>query len=148
MYGDHILVGPSGKFAVSGKNENGDATFLRSSLPIDKLNGVKFIFSILVICAMFLSCKKKSTMVSFQNEGILTGMNLLTCPCVDSCPCLCGSYFFHFTNYSDTSNVVIVNSTILKLPSQVSFPVQIKLNWTDATRCNIFAVKITSYQIQ
>ena len=124
------------------------ATFLLFLLSMDKFKPMKFILSILLVCIMILSCKKKSTIVSYQNEGVITGFNLLECPCVDTCPCACNAYFFHFTDHIDTSNIIIDNPSILKLPSQVTFPVHIKLNWINATRCNTFAIKITSYQIQ
>lgn len=99
----------------------------------------------LVICLVQFSCKKQTI---FLNEGVITGVDARLCPCVVTCPWACSSLIFHFTNRGDTTRVISENPGTIQLSADVRYPVYIKLNWVNTTRCNIQAVKITDYKIR
>ena len=107
---------------------------------------MKSLFSVFLLVILLCSCKKNNQQI-FQNNGVITGVNLLTCPCTASCPCGCGGLFFHFTDTSYTSNIPLDNPSIFKLGTNIKFPVYVKLNWENTTRCGATAIKVTSYKI-
>ncbi len=114
--------------------------FLVSSFKLQMKHGLL----LLVICLAQFSCKKETI---FSNEGVITGVDVRLCTCVVTCPCTCSSLIFHFTNRGDTTRVILENLGTIQLPTGVHYPVYIKLNWINSTRCNIQAVKITDYKI-
>lgn len=101
---------------------------------------------LLFICLEFFSCKKNKVML-YQNEGVITGVDLRGCPSVIGCPNVCGGLFFHFVDTSYTANITLDNPEIFNLPSNTKFPVYVKLNWENTTRCGVTAIKITGYKI-
>lgn len=101
---------------------------------------------LLLICFVFFSCKKDKAKL-FQNEGVITGVNASQCPCLAACPCGCGGLFFHFIDTSYTANIPLDNPQIFKFPSNVQFPVYVKINWENTTRCSTTAIKIIDYKI-
>ena len=115
--------------------------FLLSSFKLQ----MKHVLLLLVICLIQFSCKKEKI---FSNEGVITGVAVRLCPCVVTCPCACSSLIFHFTSRGDTTRVILDNPGTIQLSADVHYPVYIKLNWINTTRCNIQAVKITDYKIQ
>lgn len=106
---------------------------------------MKRVLLLLVICLVQFSCKKETI---FLNEGVITGVDVKLCPCVVTCPCACSSLIFHFTNRGDTTRIILENPCTIQLSADVRYPVYIKLNWVNTTRCNIQAVKITDYKIR
>ena len=116
-------------------------TFLLSSFKLQ----MKHVLLLLVICLVQFSCKKE---IVFSNEGVITGVDVRLSPCVVTCPCACSSLIFHFTNRGDTTRVILENPGTIQLSADVRYPVYIKLNWVNITRCNIQAVKITDYKIR
>lgn len=106
---------------------------------------MKYFLLFLSTTMFFPSCTKKVKL--FENHGVITGMNLLQCPCTQSCPCGCGGLFFHFTDAADTSNIIIDNPIIFKLPAGSRFPVYVTVQWQNTSRCNTAAIKVVSYKI-
>ena len=101
---------------------------------------------LLLICFTIFSCKKDNAK-SFKNEGVITGTDPRQCPCVVTCPCVCGLLLFHFTDTAYTSNIPLDNPQIFKLPSNTQFPVHVKVNWENTSRCGLTAIKITEYKM-
>ncbi len=99
---------------------------------------------LICLCIAFFSCKK-TKIILYQNEGVITGINASQCPCIISCPCVCGGLFFHFVDTVYTANIPLDNPGIFNFPSNTNFPVYVKLNWDNTTRCGTFAIKITEY---
>lgn len=104
---------------------------------------MKYGLILLAICQIFFSCKKEKT---FSNEGEILGFDHRQCPCVETCPCVCGGLIFHFTDRADTANTVIDNAAIFQLPANTNYPVHVKINWQNTSRCNINSIKITDYK--
>jgi hypothetical protein len=90
------------------------------------------------------SCKK-DTAVAYKNEAVIAGINLTECPCVISCPCTCGGLLFHFTDSAYTENIALDNPAIFNITSGTKFPVRVKINWENTSRCSTSSIKITSY---
>jgi hypothetical protein len=107
---------------------------------------MKVVISLLITSFVLLSCKKEKRTL-FKSEGVITGVDVRQCPCVVTCPCICGGLLFHFTDTTYTANVPLDNPGILNLPSEIKFPVYLQLNWENTSRCGITAIKITSYKI-
>ena len=107
---------------------------------------MKRIILLLFICLIHLSCQKEKEK-PFQNNGIITGVDLSGCVSVVTCPQVCGGLFFHFTDTSYTANIPLDNPGIFKLAPNTHFPVYVKIDWQNTTRCGIVAIKITSYKI-
>ena len=105
---------------------------------------MKYGLLLLIICLIQFSCKKEKT---YSNEGVIAGIDLKQCPCVATCPCVCGTLIFHFTDRGDTARVILENTRMVKFPADMHYPVYIKLNWENTTRCNIPAVNITDYKL-
>jgi hypothetical protein len=104
-----------------------------------------------LFCFAMFSCKKGTTQtaVPYQNLALINGRNPCEYDCLVNCPCACGNLFFHFIDTTFTDNIPVDNSDIFKFPANTSFPVTVKVNWVNTTRCSgTFAIKITSYQIQ
>jgi hypothetical protein len=101
---------------------------------------------LLFTCFLYFSCKKDSA-PSFQNEGVITGINTKECPCIVGCPCFCGGLYFHFTDSVDTANMLLDNPAIFNFGSNTKFPVYVKIYWQNITRCDTTVVKITAYEI-
>ncbi|MDN3657935.1 hypothetical protein QWZ08_19940 [Ferruginibacter paludis] len=104
---------------------------------------MKYIL-LLALAGLLYSCKKEKVVV-YANEGMITGIDLRYCPCLLECPCACGSLVFHFTNGADTSRMTVDNPAIFQLPDSPRFPVRVKLNWQNTSRCNMKAIKVTDY---
>ena len=107
---------------------------------------MKNIIILLLICLAQFSCKKDEPIL-FKNEGVITNVDVRECPCTVACPCVCGGLLFHFTDTTYTANIPLDNPSMLNLPSNVKFPVYIKLNWENTSRCGITAIKITGFKI-
>ncbi|HSN08929.1 MAG TPA: hypothetical protein VLS85_07815 [Hanamia sp.] len=105
------------------------------------LKGITIVF---VFSIILFSCKKEQK--SYQNAGVITGINFSQCPCVAACPCGCGGLFFHFTDTTYQENIPIDNPSIFKLPANVTFPFYVEVNWINTTRCGTFAITITDYK--
>jgi len=102
----------------------------------------------LIVCLLFFSCKKNVQEVkAFQNNGVITGIDARLCPCAVSCPCVCGTIIFHFTDTVYTSNIPVDNPGIFNLPPNTHYPVNVKVNWQNTTRCGVTAIKISSFQV-
>lgn len=113
---------------------------------IDTTEIMKHIIFVLSICIINFSCQKEKEK-SFQNTGIITGISPTQCPCVVTCPCVCGGFLFHFTDTSYSANIPLDNSGIFKLGADAHFPVHVKIDWQNTTRCGIVAIKVTDYKI-
>src|ERR1700675_4156366 len=101
----------------------------------------------LIACFLHFSCQKNAQNASpFQNNGVITGIDPRLCPCDTSCPCVCGTLIFHFTDTVYTANIPIDNPGIFNLSSGSHFPVYVKVNWQNTTRCGVTAIKITSFE--
>jgi hypothetical protein len=98
-----------------------------------------------IFIVVLISCKKKEVLLT--NEGVITGINPCEYACVIECPCACGNYLFHFTDMNDTSNIIIDNHAIFKLPSNTEFPVRVTVDWQSTTRCGVKAIKILKYKL-
>ncbi|HXB29317.1 MAG TPA: hypothetical protein VNW49_05830 [Puia sp.] len=97
---------------------------------------------------MNFSCQKNvQNAGAFQNNGIITGIDARLCPCSLSCPCVCGTLIFHFTDTTYTANIPIDNPGIFNLSSNTHFPVPVRVNWQNTSRCGVTAIKITSFQL-
>lgn len=116
-----------------------------SHLIVNSIKSMKYIIPLMLICLLY-SCKKEKAVV-YANDGVITGIDMRQCPCLLECPCACGGLIFHFTNTSDTSRIIIDNARIFKLTNNPQFPVRIKINWQNTTRCNARAIKVTSYAL-
>jgi hypothetical protein len=100
-----------------------------------------------VTCILNFSCKKSvQTGSSFQNNGVITGIDARLCPCAVSCPCVCGTLIFHFTDTAYTANIPIDNPEIFNLSSNSHFPVYVRVDWQNTTRCGVTAIKITGFE--
>ena len=108
---------------------------------------MKKVTLLLLISVVYLSCKKDRA-IRFQNEAVITGINVTQCPCLGECPCACGGLYFHFTDSVYSANIPLDNPAIFKLASNTQFPVYVKVNWINTSRCNTTAIKITGYQIE
>jgi hypothetical protein len=108
----------------------------------------KKLLLLLVVCIICISCKKNSQGAQpFQNNGVITGIDTRLCPCAVSCPCVCGTLVFHFTDTGYNENIPIDNPGIFNLNSNSKFPVYVRVNWQNTTRCGVTAIKITSFEI-
>jgi hypothetical protein len=95
----------------------------------------------------FFSCKKSSQDAgSFQNNAVITGLDVRLCPCVVDCPCVCGGILFHFTDTTYTANIPVDNAAIFNLNADTKYPVYVKVNWQNTTRCGVTAIKIINFQ--
>ena len=101
---------------------------------------------LLLMCLAYFSCKKDKVK-SFQNEGVVTGINASQCPCIAVCPCGCGGLYFHFIDTAYTANIPLDNPLIFNFPSNIKFPVYVKINWENTTRCGTTAIRIINYKI-
>jgi hypothetical protein len=101
---------------------------------------------LLLICISYSSCRKDKVKL-FRNEGVITGINAMQCPCIAACPCGCGGLFFHFIDTVYNANIPLDNPQIFNFPSNIKFPVYVKVDWENTTRCGTFAIKITDYKI-
>jgi hypothetical protein len=101
---------------------------------------------LLLICTVYFSCKKDKVKL-FQTEGVITGINVRQCLCVAECPCACGGLFFHFIDTVYTANIPLDNPQIFNFPSNIKFPVFVKINWENTTRCGTTAIRIIDYKI-
>jgi hypothetical protein len=108
------------------------------------------VLLICIFCFVIFSCKKNNTQTAapYQNLAVIDGRNPCESACLINCPCACGNLFFHFIDTSYTANIPIDNQDTFKFPANIKFPVTVKVNWINTTRCNTFAIKITSYQLQ
>jgi hypothetical protein len=119
-----------------------------SNLTCQYRNGrMKPIILLAFISTIFISCKKDTTS-SFQNKGVITGIDMRLCPCAIGCPCICGGLDFHFIDTSYTANIPLDNPVIFKLGSNAQFPIYVQVNWQNTTRCGTTAIKITEFKIQ
>lgn len=107
---------------------------------------MRYSIVLLLICAFFFSCKKDKVK-TFQNQGVIGGVNPCASPCLINCPCTCGNLYFHFTDTVYTANIPLDNPQIFNFPSNVKFPVYVKINWLNTTRCGTTAIKIIDYKI-
>ena len=108
---------------------------------------MKRIILLSVVCLLQFSCKKSVQKATpFQNLGVITGIDTRLCPCAVACPCVCGTLIFHFTDTVYTANIPIDNPGIFNLSSNTQFPVYVKVNWQNTTRCGVTAIKITGFQ--
>lgn len=105
----------------------------------------RFLYSIFSVLIILSSCKKKDILLT--NEGEITGFSVCDYACIAGCPCACIGYIFHFTDTGDSSRVIIDNSPIISLPSNVQYPVHITVNWQNTTRCGEKAIKIINYKL-
>jgi hypothetical protein len=92
------------------------------------------------------SCKKEEER-SFQNNGVITGTDMRGCISVDTCPRVCGGFLFHFTDTIYSDNIPIDNPQIFNFSSNTKFPVYLRIDWQNTTRCGVFAIKIINYKI-
>jgi hypothetical protein len=116
-----------------------------SCVLLDKI--MKRILLLVVVCIFYISCKKNMQGAGpFQNNGVITGIDARLCPCAVSCPCVCGTLIFHFTDTVYTTNIPIDNPGIFNLTSNSKFPVYVRVNWQNTTRCGVTAIKITSFE--
>jgi ubiquitin C-terminal hydrolase len=108
---------------------------------------MKQLFIILFICIAIFSCKKQNsgTASPYQNIGVINGIDPCEYPCIINCPCACGDLFFHFTDSSYTANIPIDNPGIFNLPLNTKYPVYVKVNWQNTSRCSTTAIKITAW---
>ena len=83
----------------------------------------------------------------YQNEGVITGVDLRECPIIAGCPGVCGGLFFHFIDTTYNTDIPLDNPEIFNLPSNTKFPVYVKINWENTTRCGTTAIKIIGYKI-
>jgi hypothetical protein len=83
----------------------------------------------------------------YQNIAVIDGRDPCEYACIINCPCACGDLYFHFTDTSFTDNIPIDNQEIFKFPPNTTYPVKVKVNWINTTRCGVFAIRITGYQI-
>jgi ubiquitin C-terminal hydrolase len=102
------------------------------------------------LCIGLFACKKNNSMgaAPYRNVAVINGVNPCTYPCVVNCPCACGDLYFHFTDTTYINNIPVDNPEIFNLPMNAKFPVYVKVNWTNTTRCNTFAIKITAFQFE
>jgi hypothetical protein len=108
---------------------------------------MKFRLLLLVVCSWHFSCKKSVQDANpFQNNGVITGMDARLCPCAVACPCACGTLIFHFTDTVYTANIPIDNPGIFNLSSNTQYPVYVRVNWQNTTRCGVTAIKITNFE--
>ena len=107
---------------------------------------MKRIIFVLSIFLISLSCQKEKEK-PFQNTGVITGIDLRQCPCVVTCPCVCGGLLFHFTDTSYSANIPLDNPGIFNLGADTHFPIYVKVDWQNTTRCGIVAIKITDFKI-
>src|SRR6478672_4570198 len=71
---------------------------------------------ILLCCLWFFSCKKTVQEKSaFQNNAVITGLDVRLCPNVINCPVVCGGILFHFTDTTYTANIPVDNASTFKL---------------------------------
>ena len=105
---------------------------------------MRYLLILLAACLMLFSCKKEK---AFLNVGEILGFDLRQCPCIRSCPCTCGGLIFHFTDEADTTNIVIDNAAIFQLPANTHYPIQVKVNWQNTSRCGMRSIKITDYNL-
>jgi hypothetical protein len=102
----------------------------------------------LATCLSVFSCKKSMQDAgSFQNNAVITGLDMRDCPCVVNCPCICGGILFHFTDTTYTANIPIDNAAIFNLTTDTQYPVYVKVNWQNTTRCGVTAIKITGFRV-
>jgi hypothetical protein len=102
---------------------------------------------LLAACFLLFSCKKSVQGANpYQNNGVITGVDARLCPCAISCPCVCGTLIFHFTDTVYTANIPLDNPGIFNLSSGSHFPVFVKVNWQNTSRCGVTAIKITSFE--
>ena len=104
---------------------------------------IKIAFFCLTVCSF--SCRK-SDMNGFKNRAVITGFDHRQCPCTDICPCVCGTILFHFADTTYTANIPVDNQEIFKLDANTKFPVYLRVNWLNTTRCGITAIKITDFK--
>jgi hypothetical protein len=111
---------------------------------------MKGILLLWLFCFVIFSCKKSGTQIAspYQNLALVNGRNPCEYACLVNCPCACGDLYFHFIDTSFTDNIPIDNPDIFKFPTNTIYPVMVKVDWINTTRCQTFAIKITSYQIQ
>ncbi len=107
---------------------------------------MKRIILLLFICVVYFSCQKDKGK-SFQNDGVITCIDARQCPCLVGCPCVCGGLLFHFIDTVYTTDIPLDNPGIFKLASNTQFPVYVKIDWQNTTRCGVTAIKITNYKI-
>ena len=107
---------------------------------------MKWVILLLFICVGYFSCNKENVQV-FQNEGVITGINPCEYTCLVGCPCSCGNLIFHFIDTVYTTNIPVDNPLIFKFPSNTQFPVYVKVDWQNTTRCGLTAIKIINYKI-
>jgi hypothetical protein len=106
---------------------------------------MKLLFLFVFFSTIFLSCRKEQAN-SFQNKGVITGIDMRLCPCIAGCPCVCGGLNFHFTDTAYTANIPLDNPEIFKLGPDTNFPVYVELNWVNTTRCGTTAIRITDFK--
>jgi hypothetical protein len=108
---------------------------------------MKIRIPLMLVCIFYFSCKKSVQVAKpFENNAVVTGIDARLCPCDVSCPCVCGTLIFHFTDTVYTSNIPIDNPGIFNLSSNTQFPVYVRVNWQNTTRCGVTAIKITSFE--
>jgi hypothetical protein len=108
---------------------------------------MKSILLLIVACLLHLSCQKTRIEAKpFQNLGVITGVDARLCPCDVSCPFVCGTLIFHFTDTVYTANIPLDNPGIFNLSSGSHFPVFVKVNWQNTSRCGTTAIKITGFE--
>src|SRR5450432_3960073 len=114
-----------------------------------KVKYMKRALYLSLFCFVIYSCKKSGaqTAAPYQNLAVINGSNPCQSPCIIDCPCSCGNLYFHFTDTAFTDNIPIDNKEIFKFPANITYPVHVKVNWINTTRCGGFAIKITSYEI-
>ncbi len=95
---------------------------------------------------LLFSCVKENPRL-FQNEGVITGIDVSLIPCVFGCPCSSGGVYFHFTDSSYTGNIVVDNSEIFHLSPGSHFPVRVMVDWQNTSRCKIPAIIVTRFMV-
>jgi hypothetical protein len=117
---------------------------------MDKLKRMKLMLFLVLFCYMVFSCKKNNTQtaIPYQNLAVVDGRDPCQYACLVNCPCACGDLYFHFIDTTFTDNIPIDNPGIFKFTTNTIYPVTVKVDWINTTRCQTPAIKITSYQIQ
>jgi hypothetical protein len=88
-----------------------------------KLRLKKPIFSIVIVLAILISCKK--TGVPFTNNAVITGSDARMCPC-------CGGYMINFdgeTRPYTGDFKLIENSSGIGISDRDAFPIFVRVAW-------------------
>ena len=111
---------------------------------------MRYVIILPLIGLIALCCNKPAADIPayHQNKAVIRGINPCMHVCIAGCPCDCGNYFFHFTDSTDTANVVVDDPEIFHFPADIQYPVHLLVSWKKVTRCNTTAIWVTAYKIE